>query len=289
MPGGHHDDEHRSSRCRLGDSSAPCRRARSARRTTGTSSPAAPHGCGRRPGLAVTHRCRAPRRSARRRRPSPASSTRPQRQRDHLQLAGLLRHQPAAVVWSGEAGNQTAKTYRIQVANDPSFAHAHRHADRRPDDRTPPTTACTPTAPTSGACRPCDAEELRADLVPRARRSPRPARPSCRARRSAASLVSGTTPFRWTAQAFAASYTVEVYKNNDQTFSAANRIFSATVRDHRRTRRPIADPGRPATPYLWRVRRNDAVRQPGPVVGAAVVLLVRAWRRACSRPRPASG
>ena len=56
--------------------------------------------------------------------------------------------------------------------------------------------------------------------------------------------VSGTTPFRWAAQAFAAAYKVEVYKNNDLTFSAANRVFTATVRTTSRTRRPIAAAGR---------------------------------------------
>ena len=75
-------------------------------------------------------------------------------------------------------------------------------------------------------------------------------------------LVSGTTPLRWNAQAFAASYTVEVYKNNDQTFSAANRIFTTTVRT---TSVAPTDPI-PASnaPYLWRVRRADSAGNLGP-------------------------
>ena len=76
------------------------------------------------------------------------------------------------------------------------------------------------------------------------------------------STVSGTVPLRWDPQAFAASYTVEVYRNNDRSFSSANRLFTATVKTSAYTwNQPIpADP----TPYLWRVRRTDADGNPGP-------------------------
>ncbi len=69
-------------------------------------------------------------------------------------------------------------------------------------------------------------------------------------------------PLRWEPQAFAASYTVEVYKNNDRSFSPVNRLFTATVRTPAYTwNQPIpADP----TPYVWRVRRTDADGNPGP-------------------------
>jgi hypothetical protein len=74
--------------------------------------------------------------------------------------------------------------------------------------------------------------------------------------------VPGTTPFRWAAQPFAASYTVEAYKNNDLSFSVANRVFSATVKTTAYAPpSPIPAAG---APYVWRVRRNDVSNNPGP-------------------------
>ncbi len=90
----------------------------------------------------------------------PVDHVQPQRQRDHLQLAGLLRHQPGAPSWNGRPGNQTARTYRIQVATDPSFSADRRHARRSTRRPTPHLTGSTPTAPTTGACRPSTPEQL---------------------------------------------------------------------------------------------------------------------------------
>ena len=77
-------------------------------------------------------------------------------------------------------------------------------------------------------------------------------------------VVPGTVPFTWAPQAFAASYTVEVYKNNDVAFSPANRIFTATVK----TAAYAWSQALPAsdTPYTWRVRRTDPSGNLGPVV-----------------------
>ena len=68
-------------------------------------------------------------------------------------------------------------------------------------------------------------------------------------------------PLRWAPQPFAASYTVEVYKNNDRSFSSANRLFTATVKTpaYAWTQPIPAD----ATPYVWRVRRTDSDGNPG--------------------------
>ena len=78
----------------------------------------------------------------------------------------------------------------------------------------------------------------------------------------AGAVVSGTTPFRWFAGPFAASYTIEVYRNNDLTFSVANRIFSATVKTAAYA--PASPIPASATPYVWRIRRQDATGNPGP-------------------------
>lgn len=68
--------------------------------------------------------------------------------------------------------------------------------------------------------------------------------------------VAGTVPFRWGAQPFNASYRIEVYKNNDTTFSATNRLFYKDVK----TTAYAWNETVPASsqPYVWRVRRFDA-------------------------------
>ncbi len=165
-----------------------------------------------------------------------------------------------ATVWNGETGNQTARTYRIQVSPDPSFSVI---TDTATVDQTTFTAADRLYADGTYYWRvqALDASNFGLTFSPVAsftKVSPAvvPSSPV------GGALVSGTTPLRWNAQAFAAAYTVEVYKNNDQTFSAANRIFTATVRT---TSVAPTDPI-PAsnTPYLWRVRRADAAGNLGP-------------------------
>ena len=143
----------------------------------------------------------------------------PQRQRHHLRLAGLRRRQHGATSWRGQTGNQSAKTYRIQVDNEPSFATPDRHRDRRPDD----VHGVRPALPRrhvllagAGTRR----REQRADLVSAVQSFTKSSPPVAPSSPVGGVQVPGTTPFRWSAQPFAASYTVEVYKNNDQTFSS---------------------------------------------------------------------
>jgi hypothetical protein len=75
--------------------------------------------------------------------------------------------------------------------------------------------------------------------------------------------VVGTTPFRWAPQAFAKSYDIEIYANDDATFSAANKVASATgVRNAAYVPQdtlPVSDQY-----YLWRVRRTDSDGNKGP-------------------------
>ena len=57
-----------------------------------------------------------------------------------------------ATSWGGESGNQTARTYRIQVSPDPwSPCSPTPPPSTRPPSR--PATGCTPTARTTGGCR----------------------------------------------------------------------------------------------------------------------------------------
>jgi hypothetical protein len=68
--------------------------------------------------------------------------------------------------------------------------------------------------------------------------------------------VSGTKPFEWTPLDFAASYDLEVYKNNDRTASSTNRVISVSSQQIAYTT-PTALPVT-GSPYAWRVRRVDA-------------------------------
>ncbi len=72
--------------------------------------------------------------------------------------------------------------------------------------------------------------------------------------------VPGTTPFRWEPQPFNSSYRIEVYKNNDTTFSSTNRLFFKDVT----TTAYAWDQPIPASdqPYVWRVRRSDSSKNP---------------------------
>ncbi|MBD3948140.1 Ig-like domain repeat protein [Nocardioides ganghwensis] len=77
--------------------------------------------------------------------------------------------------------------------------------------------------------------------------------------------VAGTVPFRWASQAFAKSYDIEVYANDDSTFSTANRVTYASASNLRNAAFVPAQtlPASDAF-YLWRVRRTDADNNKGP-------------------------
>jgi hypothetical protein len=74
--------------------------------------------------------------------------------------------------------------------------------------------------------------------------------------------VNGTNPFTWTPLPFAATYDLEVYKNDDLIGQSGNRVLGVNT--------PVVAyaPSNllPAssTPYTWRVRRVDATGRPGP-------------------------
>jgi large repetitive protein len=79
------------------------------------------------------------------------------------------------------------------------------------------------------------------------------------------STVAGTAPFRWNSEPFASTYEIEVYANNDATFSDANRLFRTTVKTAAYAWTSPVPPS--ATAYLWRVRRIDADGNQGPWSG----------------------
>ena len=72
----------------------------------------------------------------------------------------------------------------------------------------------------------------------------------------------GTPALRWVPRAFAASYDVEVYKDNDTNFSSANRVFSGSTE---LSAFSLASPlPASALPYVWRVRSKDVSGNAGP-------------------------
>ncbi len=79
---------------------------------------------------------------------------------------------------------------------------------------------------------------------------------------AANSSVAGTPAFAWTPLDYAAKYAIEVYKNNDVTFSTANRVIGTTTVQ---AAYAAIDKVLPSTgsPYLWRVRRLDQDGNPG--------------------------
>jgi hypothetical protein len=74
--------------------------------------------------------------------------------------------------------------------------------------------------------------------------------------------TSGLTAFRWDTTPFAAQYRIEVYKNNDTTFSPANRAFAAKVTKQTAYAHNLPLPAS-SVPYVWRVQRLDASGKPG--------------------------
>jgi hypothetical protein len=166
-----------------------------------------------------------------------------------------------ATAWNGETGIQSARGYHIQVDNEPSF-QAPLLDDQVIDQTT--YTAIDRLYPEGTLYWRVQATDSEGNgLTWSETRSLTKESPAVQLQSPGnGATVSGTVPLRWAPQAFAASYTVEVYKNNDRSFSSVNRLFAATVKTPAYVwTQPIpADP----TAYVWRVRRTDADGNPGP-------------------------
>ena len=249
-----------------------CRRARPGRRTTGTCGPV-----WSRPTADLTpsrtSRCpdtRAFRKARRPCRVCPPPTRTPLRSRS----TGRTTTTPTGpIAYGGELGNQTAKTYRIQVDNDPSFSSPDRHA--RSWTRRPYTAydELYPEGTYFWRVQARDVEDQRPDLVAPSSRSPSPV-PAV----APSSPVGGVqVPGHHAVPVGRPALRRVVHGGGLQeqrpAFSAANRVFSATVKTTAYAPpSPIPAAG---TPYVWRVRRNDVSGNPGPWSRRAVVLLVR--------------
>ncbi len=170
----------------------------------------------------------------------------------------------------GESGQQSGRTYRIQVDNEPSFAEPL--LDSAVVDQATFTAGdrLYPEGRLYWRVQALDDQEngltwsSTAELVkaspPLALRSP-----------VNGTAVAGAAPLEWTPEAFARAYDVEIYKNNDLGFSPANRMVSTRVAN------PAYTPTEPLpaspVPYVWRVRRNDSKGNVGPWSSGSFVSL----------------
>ena len=170
-----------------------------------------------------------------------------------------------ATLWNGEPATQTAKNYRIQVDNDPSFASP---VDSQTVDQTTYTEHDKLYADGTYYWRVQALDDEGHGLTWSAPQTFTKASPAVvQDSPVGGAHVSGMTPFRWEAAPFAASYTLEVYKNDDHTFSSANRVVSVSVKTTAYT--PTTPLPAASTNYLWRVRRLDASGNPGQWSSAA--------------------
>ena len=133
----------------------------------------------RRPGVTATAAARTPSRSARRRRPiTGLSHQRPQRHRHHVQLAGLLRHQPGH---RRGAARWATKPPRPTGSRSTTTRRSPRSSTRATVDQTTYTASdqLYPEGTYFWRVQATRRRGQRPDLVRRPDASPRPARPSC--------------------------------------------------------------------------------------------------------------
>ncbi|MDR7253777.1 methionine-rich copper-binding protein CopC [Nocardioides sp. BE266] len=161
----------------------------------------------------------------------------------------------------GQAGQQSAKTYLIQVDNEPSFAEPL--IDSATVDQATFTSGdrLYPEGRLYWRVQAIDGEgngltwSSTAELV---KASP----PISLLSPVSGAAVAGTAPLQWAPQAFAKAYDVEIYKNGDTAFSGPNRVAAATVANPAYT--PTDTLAASNVPYVWRVRRIDSRGNPGP-------------------------
>lgn len=160
----------------------------------------------------------------------------------------------------GEAGQQTARDYTVQVATDPGFANV---IDTATVDQATYTAGKVlyPQGTIYWRVRANDAQKnaLPWSAPASLTKSTAPIAPSAPVN---GVTVAGSTPFEWAAQSFASAYVLEVYRNGDTAYSPGNRVLNVTTSATAyapSTPLPASD-----TPYIWRVRKTDNSKNPGP-------------------------
>ena len=156
-----------------------------------------------------------------------------------------------------EAGN-----YKVQISDDPNFGTGFVYSSKLLDQAT--FTAYDTTLPEGPLYWRVQAYDGTGNALawsvqtklgnkPRAIEKVSPA-PSLMTP-IAGKKVSGTPYLQWKALNYANSYSVEIYKNGDTTYSSANRVYTATSSQPAigLTRLLDASDG----PFVWRVRKTD--------------------------------
>lgn len=166
-----------------------------------------------------------------------------------------------ATTWgpANEQSNQAARQYRIQVDDSSGFASP---LDDQLVDQTEYTSyqELYPDTPLWWRVGAVDADGNA--LTWSAPQAFQKSSPSAVLSSPIGSVqVGGATPFRWAPQPFNAGYRIEVYKNDDATFSSTNRVFYKDVKTSAYAH--IEPLPASSVAYRWRVRRVDAFGNPG--------------------------
>jgi len=166
----------------------------------------------------------------------------------------LATNQDTTWAATGEASPQAAHTYTIQISTSATFSKVLETATvdqttfTSPSKLYPDGQLFWRVQAVDGDAKNLSWSETRSFM--KYTDAPTPTFPV------ADTAVSGTAAFQWSAQPFAGSYTLEVYKDNDTTFSSANRVVSKSS-----IKTTAYSPDKPLPPsnkpYLWRVRITD--------------------------------
>ncbi|WP_183094599.1 Ig-like domain-containing protein [Nocardioides stalactiti] len=161
---------------------------------------------------------------------------------------------------TGEAGTQSAKWYRVQVDDNSNFASPIESVRVDQSTYTAPTTIY-PEGPLYWRVQAIDADDN--DLTWSTGRLFTKASAEVDLTSPAPNVVrQGTTVFRWQPRAYTASYDIELYKNDDTTFSSANRVFTKNVKQTAYVWNEVIPSS--TQPYVWRVRTIDPLGNKGP-------------------------
>jgi hypothetical protein len=175
---------------------------------------------------------------------------------------------------TGEAGNQAAARYHLQVSTTASFATLldDQFVDQTTYtawDRTyPEGTLYWRVQAMDAANNGLQWSQTRSAV----KSSPAPAlttpkgavgafTSACTTATVTASCTSGTSPFVWAPSPYAGSYQLEVYKNDDTNWSPTNRVITVTAKQAAYAHSVPLSASTAA--YVWRVARLDADGRPG--------------------------
>ena len=275
----------RCSPCDWATASQPCRRARPAPPTSGTSGRALT------PTTAALARVAAPTAPGLRGLPQGvpgghrAVHVEPQRQRDHLLLARLLRHQPGH---RRGAARPATRRPRRTASRSTTIRRSRQLIDTAMVDQTTYTASdrlyADGTLLLAGAGPRPENNGLTWSAGASFTKASPPVMPSSPV---GGALVPGTTPFRWNAAAVRRVLHGRGLQEQRPDLQRRQPDLHRHGARRPRTPRPTRSP-RPA-PRTCGGSAGRRLRQPRPVVEHRRRSSLRRWRRACSRPRPGSG